>query len=71
MRSRRRSTGYAVPARMRWYVRRLRRVQLGPEDDFAEWFHGVDERIPVEGFRFGVKALGEVLDRLMDRKEGA
>jgi acetylornithine deacetylase/succinyl-diaminopimelate desuccinylase-like protein len=34
---------------------------LPPELDFAALFHGVDERVPVEGLRFGVR----VLDRLL------
>jgi acetylornithine deacetylase/succinyl-diaminopimelate desuccinylase-like protein len=29
--------------------------------DFASMFHGVDERVPVEALRFGVR----VLDRLL------
>lgn len=40
-------------------------VRLGPEDEFQELLHGVDERIPVEGFRFGVRALIEVIGRLV------
>jgi len=36
-------------------------LRLPPELDFASLFHGVDERVPVEGLRFGVR----VLDRLL------
>lgn len=32
-------------------------LQLPPELDFAGMFHGVDERVPVEGLRFGVRVL--------------
>ena len=39
-------------------------IRLGPDDAFATLFHGVDERIPVAGFRFGVRALLEVIARL-------
>jgi len=36
-------------------------VRLPPELDFFALFHGVDERIPVDGLRFGVKVLNEFL----------
>jgi acetylornithine deacetylase/succinyl-diaminopimelate desuccinylase-like protein len=36
-------------------------LRLPPELDFAALFHGIDERVPVEGLRFGVR----VLDRLL------
>jgi acetylornithine deacetylase/succinyl-diaminopimelate desuccinylase-like protein len=39
-------------------------VRLGREDSFQELLHAVDERIPVEGFRFGVRALIEVVARV-------
>jgi acetylornithine deacetylase/succinyl-diaminopimelate desuccinylase-like protein len=39
-------------------------VKLAPDLKFSELFHGVDERIPVEGFRFGVRALVEVVARV-------
>ena len=42
-------------------------VKLGPDDAFASLFHGVDERIPVDGFRFGVRALLEVVARIATR----
>jgi acetylornithine deacetylase/succinyl-diaminopimelate desuccinylase-like protein len=35
---------------------------LPPELDFSGMFHGVDERVPVDGLRFGVR----VLDRFFD-----
>ncbi|MGW0827626.1 M20/M25/M40 family metallo-hydrolase [Streptomyces sp. NPDC002845] len=37
-------------------------LQLPPELDFAGMFHGIDERVPVEGLKFGVR----VLDRFID-----
>ncbi|GAB2749157.1 M20/M25/M40 family metallo-hydrolase [Streptomyces bullii] len=37
-------------------------LKLPPELDFAGMFHGVDERVPVEGLKFGVR----VLDRFID-----
>ncbi len=37
-------------------------LRLPPELDFAGMFHGVDERVPVEGLKFGVR----VLDRFID-----
>jgi acetylornithine deacetylase/succinyl-diaminopimelate desuccinylase-like protein len=36
-------------------------LRLPADLDFASLFHGVDERVPVEGLRFGVR----VLDRLL------
>ncbi|HEY5397567.1 MAG TPA: M20/M25/M40 family metallo-hydrolase, partial [Trebonia sp.] len=36
-------------------------LQLPPQLDFAGMFHGIDERVPVDGLRFGVR----VLDRLL------
>ncbi|MFI0941941.1 M20/M25/M40 family metallo-hydrolase [Streptomyces sp. NPDC021020] len=38
-------------------------LRLPPELDFAGMFHGVDERVPVDGLRFGVR----VLDRFIDQ----
>jgi acetylornithine deacetylase/succinyl-diaminopimelate desuccinylase-like protein len=32
-------------------------LQLPPDLDFAALFHGIDERVPVEGLRFGVRVL--------------
>ena len=37
-------------------------LRLPPELDFSGMFHGVDERVPLDGLRFGVR----VLDRLLD-----
>src|SRR6266496_1550757 len=37
-------------------------LRLPAELDFSAMFHGVDERVPVEALRFGVR----VLDRLLD-----
>lgn len=39
-------------------------LRLPPNLDFARLFHGVDERIPVEGFRFGVECLYDLLERV-------
>ena len=36
-------------------------LQLPPDLDFAGMFHGVDERVPVDALKFGVR----VLDRLL------
>jgi acetylornithine deacetylase/succinyl-diaminopimelate desuccinylase-like protein len=38
-------------------------LRLPAELDFSGMFHGVDERVPVEGLRFGVRVLDEFLDR--------
>jgi acetylornithine deacetylase/succinyl-diaminopimelate desuccinylase-like protein len=36
-------------------------LRLPPDLNFAALFHGIDERVPVEGLEFGVR----VLDRLL------
>ena len=38
-------------------------LKLPPEMDFAGMFHGVDERVPVDGLKFGVRVLDRFLDR--------
>ncbi len=38
-------------------------LRLPPDLDFSGMFHGVDERVPVEGLRFGVRVLDGFLDR--------
>ncbi|MDB1089046.1 M20/M25/M40 family metallo-hydrolase [Streptomyces sp. ACA25] len=38
-------------------------LKLPPELDFAGMFHGVDERVPVDGLQFGVR----VLDRFIEQ----
>jgi acetylornithine deacetylase/succinyl-diaminopimelate desuccinylase-like protein len=38
-------------------------LRLPPELDFAGMFHGVDERVPVDALRFGVRVLDSFLDR--------
>lgn len=38
-------------------------LRLPPDLDFASLFHGVDERVPVEGLRFGVRVLDRFLSR--------
>jgi acetylornithine deacetylase/succinyl-diaminopimelate desuccinylase-like protein len=37
-------------------------LRLPSELDFSGMFHGIDERVPVDGLTFGVR----VLDRLLD-----
>ncbi|MEM7011355.1 MAG: M20/M25/M40 family metallo-hydrolase [Verrucomicrobiota bacterium] len=37
---------------------------LPPELNFAKMFHGVDERIPLDGFRFGIDALHDLVTRV-------
>ena len=36
-------------------------LKLPPELDFASLFHGVDERVPVDGIKFGVHVLESFL----------
>ena len=36
-------------------------LRLPPELDFTAMFHGVDERVPVDGLRFGVRVLDRFL----------
>jgi acetylornithine deacetylase/succinyl-diaminopimelate desuccinylase-like protein len=38
-------------------------LQLPSDMDFSGMFHGVDERVPVNGLRFGVRVLDGFLDR--------
>ena len=37
-------------------------LQLPPTLDFAALFHGVDERVPVDALKFGVRVLDRFLD---------
>ena len=37
-------------------------LKLPPELDFAGMFHGVDERVPIDGLQFGVRVLDRFLD---------
>jgi len=37
-------------------------LRLPPELDFSGMFHGVDERVPVDGLQFGVRVLDRFLD---------
>jgi acetylornithine deacetylase/succinyl-diaminopimelate desuccinylase-like protein len=37
-------------------------LRLPPDLDFMALFHGVDERIPVEGMHFGVRAMKNFLE---------
>jgi acetylornithine deacetylase/succinyl-diaminopimelate desuccinylase-like protein len=36
-------------------------LRLPPELNFAALFHGIDERVPVEGLQFGVRVLNRLL----------
>jgi acetylornithine deacetylase/succinyl-diaminopimelate desuccinylase-like protein len=38
-------------------------LKLPKELDFSGMFHGVDERVPLDGLRFGVRVLDDFLDR--------
>jgi acetylornithine deacetylase/succinyl-diaminopimelate desuccinylase-like protein len=38
-------------------------LRLPPDLDFSALFHGIDERVPVDGLRFGVRVLDRFLDR--------
>ncbi len=40
-------------------------VQLPEDLDFSAMFHGDDERIPVDGFRFGIETLYDLVVRLV------
>lgn len=46
----------------RWYG--FAPVKLPPGMRFADMFHGHDERIPVEGLRWGTEVLAEVVERV-------
>ena len=37
-------------------------LRLPADLDFMALFHGVDERVPVEGLRFGVRVLADFLE---------
>ncbi|MFD7923650.1 M20/M25/M40 family metallo-hydrolase [Streptomyces sp. NPDC059740] len=39
-------------------------LKLPPELDFAGMFHGVDERVPVEGLKFGARVLDRFIDQV-------
>jgi acetylornithine deacetylase/succinyl-diaminopimelate desuccinylase-like protein len=36
-------------------------LRLPPDLDFVGMFHGIDERVPVSGLQFGVRALSRFL----------
>jgi acetylornithine deacetylase/succinyl-diaminopimelate desuccinylase-like protein len=36
-------------------------LRLPPDFDFAAAFHGVDERVPLDALRFGVRVLDRFL----------
>ncbi|MEM1297428.1 MAG: peptidase dimerization domain-containing protein, partial [Verrucomicrobiota bacterium] len=40
-------------------------VKMPDDVEFSKLFHGVDERIPVEGFRFGIQALYDLVSRVV------
>ena len=44
-------------------------LQLPPQLDFAGMFHGVDERVPVDGLAFGVRVLDRLLDDAAQRSK--
>ena len=37
-------------------------LRLGPGLDYLGMFHGVDERVPVDGLAFGTRVLDRFLD---------
>jgi acetylornithine deacetylase/succinyl-diaminopimelate desuccinylase-like protein len=39
-------------------------LRLPKDLDFSALFHGVDERVPIEGLKFGVRVLNEFLDNV-------
>ena len=43
-------------------------VRFPPDIKFGKIFHGVNERVPVEGFKWGVRVLGEVVFELCRAK---
>lgn len=44
-------------------------LQLPPDLDFAALFHGVDERIPVAGYFWGIEVLTDLLRRFLSSAE--
>lgn len=42
-------------------------LQLPEEIDFASLFHGIDERIPITGFHWGIKTLTQVLQKFLTK----
>ena len=42
-------------------------VRLGPELNFTQMYHGHDERIPLDGFKWGLRTLYEVVARFCER----
>ena len=42
-------------------------LRLPEHLDFASLFHGVDERIPIDGFHWGIETLTETLRRFLVR----
>ena len=39
-------------------------LKLPKDLDFFSLFHGVDERVPIEGLKFGVRVLANFLDNI-------
>ena len=37
-------------------------LRLTPDLNFSQMFHGVDERVPVDGLRFGARVFDRFLD---------
>ncbi|HBQ10347.1 MAG TPA: hypothetical protein DEF51_03840, partial [Myxococcales bacterium] len=40
-------------------------VKLGPDLNFTRMYHGHDERIPVDGFKWGLRTLWDVVHRFV------
>lgn len=53
----------------RWYG--FAPVKLPPEMRFADMFHGHDERIPVDGLRWGTEVLHDLVTRFVGARHGS
>ncbi|MEO0448367.1 MAG: hypothetical protein AAF191_20070, partial [Verrucomicrobiota bacterium] len=38
-------------------------LELPPDLRFSELFHGIDERIPISGFEFGLACISDLFER--------
>ncbi len=45
-------------------------VRLPKDLNFTRMYHGHDERIPVEGFRWGLRVLFDVVEDVCRAREG-
>ena len=45
-------------------------LRLRPDDQFLDLFHGVDERVSIEGLRFGLPVLYDVVRTLLRHAGG-